>query len=95
MGYTSKFGGGACLWTPVEGKQDLNKLVVNLPEGVRLIHAMAINRQGEIAGYMATDGSGLANGVFKLTPIVVPLSPCSCLISRGARIGTGFADYRL
>jgi probable HAF family extracellular repeat protein len=69
VGYTSRFGGGACLWTPFDGKQDLNQLVVNLPEGVWLVHAMAINKRGEIAGYMSTDGSGLPNGVFKLTPI--------------------------
>jgi probable HAF family extracellular repeat protein len=78
VGYTSKFGGGACLWTPVEGKQDLNKLVVNLPEGVWLIHAMAINKRGEIAGYMSTGGSDQANGVFKLTPISNP--PSSLLL---------------
>jgi probable HAF family extracellular repeat protein len=69
VGYTGKFAGGACLWTPAGDKQDLNKLVVNLPEGVWLIHAMAINKRGEIAGYMSTGGGGGANGVFKLTPI--------------------------
>ena len=43
--------------------QDLNTLVVNLPPGVTLREAHAINNHGEIAGY--TD-----NSVFKLTPII-------------------------
>ena len=53
----------AFLWTPSEGLQDLNNLVVNLPAGVHLNYAFAINNRGEIAGYTN-------NSVFKLTPIV-------------------------
>jgi probable HAF family extracellular repeat protein len=52
----------AFLWTPAGGMQDLNTLVVNLPPGVTLMEAHAINNRGEIAGYTT-------NGVFKLTPI--------------------------
>lgn len=61
----------AFLWTPSEGIQDLNNLVVNLPPGVHLNYAFAINKRGQIAGY--TD-----IGVFKLTPIVEP--PLSLLL---------------
>ena len=68
VGYTDMFGAGAFLWTPAGGMQDLNNLVVNLPSGVFLKHAMAINQRGEIAGYMQR-GVGF-NGVFKLTPII-------------------------
>jgi probable HAF family extracellular repeat protein len=66
----------AFLWTSVAGMQNLNNLVVNLPPGVRLVTAMAINNRGEITGYMVASGSGTsANGVFKLTPLVeAPLS---------------------
>ncbi|MCX5889214.1 MAG: hypothetical protein NTY36_07160 [Deltaproteobacteria bacterium] len=67
VGHTS-FNITAFLWTPSEGLQNLNNLVVNLPAGVHLNYAFAINKRGEIAGY--TD-----KGVFKLTPIVgTPLS---------------------
>jgi probable HAF family extracellular repeat protein len=66
VGYTDMFG--AFLWTPAGGMQDLNNLVVNLPSGVWLQHAMAINQRGEIAGYMSRNG--IFNGVFKLTPII-------------------------
>ena len=52
--------------------QDLNNLVVNLPAGVHLNYAFAINKRGEIAGYTN-------NSVFKLTPIVNP--PFSLLLS--------------
>ncbi len=61
MGHTS-FNITAFLWTPTGGMQDLNNLVVNLPAGVHLNYAFAINKRGEIAGY--TD-----IGVFKLTPL--------------------------
>lgn len=53
----------AILWTSAGGMQDLNTLVVNLPPGVTLREAHAINNHGEIAGY--TD-----NSVFRLTPII-------------------------
>jgi probable HAF family extracellular repeat protein len=67
VGHTS-FNFTAFLWTPSEGMQDLNNLVVNLPVGVHLNYAFAINKRGEIAGYTS-------NSVFKLTLIVdVPLS---------------------
>jgi probable HAF family extracellular repeat protein len=62
VGHTS-FAITAFLWTPDEGMQDLNNLVVNLPAGVHLNYAFAINNRGEIAGYTS-------NSVFKLTPIV-------------------------
>ena len=62
VGHTS-FDITAFLWTPDEGMQDLNDLVVNLPAGVHLNYAFAINNRGEIAGYTS-------NSVFKLTPIV-------------------------
>ena len=62
VGHTS-FDITAFLWTPSEGMQDLNNLVVNLPAGVHLNYAFAINNRGEIAGYTN-------NSVFKLTPIV-------------------------
>jgi probable HAF family extracellular repeat protein len=61
----------ATLWTPGGGPQDLNNLVVNLPPGVTLRQAHAINNRGEIVGY--TD-----NSVFKLTPIAEP--PLSLLL---------------
>jgi probable HAF family extracellular repeat protein len=61
VGHTS-FDITAFLWTPDEGMQDLNNLVVNLPPGVHLNYAFAINNRGEIAGYTS-------NSVFKLTPI--------------------------
>ncbi len=78
VGEADDFSGtNAFLWTSGSGLQNLNNLVVNLPAGVRLTHAMAINRRGEIAGYMATSG-GMTNGVFKLTPIVKP--PLSLLL---------------
>jgi probable HAF family extracellular repeat protein len=67
----------AFLWTSASGIQNLNNLVVNLPAGVRLETAMAINKQGEITGYMVASGSG-TNGVFKLTPLVQP--PLSLLL---------------
>ncbi len=75
VGEADDFSGtNAFLWTSGSGMQNLNNLVVNLPVGVRLTHAMAINKRGEIAGYMATSG-GATNGVFKLTPVAaVPLS---------------------
>jgi len=62
VGHTS-FDWTAFLWTPDGGMQDLNNLVVNLPAGVHLNYAFAINKRGEIAGYTS-------NSVFKLTPIV-------------------------
>jgi probable HAF family extracellular repeat protein len=66
-------GNRAFLWTPAGGAQDLNNLVVNLPSGVRLMKAQAINKRGEIAGYMRKDN--VSGGVFKLTPIInTPLS---------------------
>ena len=58
-------GTTAFLWTPTGGMQDLNTLVVNLPPGVWLCYAMAINKHGEIAGYTL-------NSVYKLTPIADP-----------------------
>lgn len=67
----------ASLWLPNGGAQDLNKLALNLPPGVILYYAMAINKRGEIAGYMTTNGSGI-NGVFKLTPLPGP--PLSLLL---------------
>jgi probable HAF family extracellular repeat protein len=60
-------GPRAVLWTSAWGMQDLNNLVVNLPPGVVLEQAMAINKKGEIAGYTE-------NSVFKLHPIRVPFS---------------------
>jgi probable HAF family extracellular repeat protein len=62
VGHTS-FAITAFLWTPDEGMQNLNDLVVNLPPGIHLNYAFAINKRGEIAGYTN-------NSVFKLTPIV-------------------------
>jgi probable HAF family extracellular repeat protein len=62
VGHTS-FDWTAFLWTPDQGMQDLNDLVVNLPAGVHLNYAFAINKWGQIAGYTS-------NSVFKLTPIV-------------------------
>jgi probable HAF family extracellular repeat protein len=41
----------AFLWTPDYWMQDLNVLVVNLPPGVKLLSANAINNNGQIAGY--------------------------------------------
>ena len=55
-------GSRAFLWTPSDGMLDLNTLVVNLPPGVKLHEAHAINQRGEIAGYTG-------NSVFKLTPM--------------------------
>jgi len=58
-------GARAFLWTSTGGMRDLNNLVVNLPPGVILRQAQAINNRGEVAGYTT-------NGIFKLTPIVQP-----------------------
>jgi probable HAF family extracellular repeat protein len=69
---SSEHGSAAFLWTPSGGMQDLNTLVVNLPPGVKLDEAHAINQRGEIAGYTA-------NSVFKLTPLGGP--PYSLLLS--------------
>jgi len=78
VGWSSGYAGlRASLWTSNGGAQDLNKLTMNLPTGVILYYAMAINKRGEIAGYMATSGSDI-NGVFKLTPIPEP--PLSLLL---------------
>ena len=64
VGYSSYYDGErAFLWTLSGGMQDLNTLVVNLPPGVTLMEAHAINQRGEIAGYTT-------NTVFKLTPII-------------------------
>jgi uncharacterized membrane protein len=38
-------------WTPKDGKQDLNNLVTNLPNGVTLQTAAAISRSGLITGF--------------------------------------------
>jgi probable HAF family extracellular repeat protein len=65
-------GTNAFLWTSATGMQNLNNLVVNLPAGVRLVRAMGINRQGQIAGYTA-------NRVFKLTPVFAE-APLSLLL---------------
>ncbi len=56
----------AFLWTAAKGMQDLNTagLVVNLPTGVFLIRAHAINRRGQIVGITSN------NRPFLLTPIV-------------------------
>jgi probable HAF family extracellular repeat protein len=45
----------AFVWTQGNGMQDLNNLVANLPPGVVLARACAINRQGDIVGYTAAD----------------------------------------
>lgn len=71
-------GARAFLWTPGVGTQDLNSLVMNLPAGVRLVEAQAINKRGEIAGYMSSTSGGAEDGVFKLTPIPEP--PLSLLL---------------
>jgi probable HAF family extracellular repeat protein len=63
VGWSHSYDGSrAFLWTPSDGMLDLNTLVVNLPPGVKLHEAHAINQRGEIAGYTA-------NSVFKLTPV--------------------------
>ena len=51
----------AFIWTKGYGMQDLNKLVDNLPSGVVLARACAINSRGDIVGYT------LANRAFLLT----------------------------
>jgi len=43
-------GRRAFLCTSVGNLQDLNKLVINLPPGVKLMSANAINSRGEIVG---------------------------------------------
>jgi probable HAF family extracellular repeat protein len=58
-------GFNAFLWTPAGGMKNLNELVANLPAGLKLLYAMAINQQGEIAGYAP-------NGVFRLIPYTNP-----------------------
>ena len=45
----------AFLWTKGYGMQDLNKLVANLPPGVVLARACAINSRGDIVGYTLAD----------------------------------------
>jgi probable HAF family extracellular repeat protein len=56
----------AFLWTAAKGMQDLNAsgLVVNLPDGVSLMRAHAINRRGQIVGITSN------HRPFLLTPIV-------------------------
>ncbi|MDR3554621.1 MAG: hypothetical protein P4L55_07695 [Syntrophobacteraceae bacterium] len=63
VGYSNNSGGiAAFLWTPTSGMLDLNKRVVNLPAGLKLVYAPAINSKGEIVAFSL-------NGICKLTPI--------------------------
>lgn len=68
----------ACIWTPQGGLENLNSKVVNLPSGVTLVSALAINQRGEIAGDMLI--SDFQGGVYKLTPVAPAVEPSSSLL---------------
>lgn len=61
------YSSGVYYWTPDGGKKDLNKMVVNLPQGVTLSSVAAISRNGKyITGF---DSQGHA---YLLSPIAAP-----------------------
>jgi probable HAF family extracellular repeat protein len=51
MSMTNPLQSPVFYWTPGGGKQDLNKMVVNLPVGVTLRQATAISRNGKVTGF--------------------------------------------
>jgi len=72
--------GVAFLKNPGEPMQDLNNLVVNLPAGVSLKNAAAINDKGQITGSVKILSTGNEHG-FLLTPIPVGKAmPCLQLL---------------
>jgi probable HAF family extracellular repeat protein len=56
----------AFIWVPGEGMQDLNNLTVNLPDGITLYAAYAINDNGWIVGVT----SGTYQHAFVLVPVL-------------------------
>lgn len=69
VGFSSDTQGmTAFLWTSATGMINLQSLVQNLPPGVRLKVAFAINEKGEIAGY--TD-----NRAYRLVPVTDTPAP--------------------
>lgn len=67
----SSLGARAFLWTPARGMQDLNKLAINLPPGVKLMSANAISNRGEIAG-QAVDFNNNTRKPYRLKPTGIP-----------------------
>ena len=57
--------------------QDLNQLTQNLPSGVKLKSANAINSRGQIVG-QAIDSTAGEVRIYRLTPVVSP--PFSLLL---------------
>lgn len=70
--------GMACIWTPQGGLENPNSRVVNLPSGVALTSALAINKRGEIAGESLINN--FQGGVYKLTPVVETPAPFLLLL---------------
>lgn len=74
---TDSHSGSAFIKNPGQPMQDLNNLVVDLPAGLRLKNATAINDKGQITGSVK-----LLNGnerAFLLTPVQPPVKPMSWL----------------
>lgn len=67
----------AFLWTSGGTMQDLNKLTHNLPPGVKLLSANAINRRGQIVGQAVDFTAGEAI-IYRINPVVSP--PFSLLL---------------
>ncbi len=70
-------GESAFLWTSGGKMQDLNKLTQNLPSGVKLMSANAINSRGQIVGQARDFTAGEAR-IYRLTPVFSP--PFSLLL---------------
>lgn len=65
---SSPQGQRAFLCTSVGNMQDLNKLVMNLPPGVKLVSANAVNKRGEIVG-QAINFNAYEAKPYRLKPI--------------------------
>jgi probable HAF family extracellular repeat protein len=65
---SSAIGQRAFLSTRVGSMQDLNKLVVNLPPGIKLMSANSINSRGEIVG-QAVNFNNYETNPYRLKPI--------------------------
>jgi probable HAF family extracellular repeat protein len=74
---SSDLGQRAFLWTSGGNMQDLNKLTHNLPSGVKLMSANAINSRGQIVGQAIDFTAGEAR-IYRLKPVVSP--PFSLLL---------------